>query len=272
MVSRAEITAWRPAVPGVNEVLHARFTDHAYPMHTHDSWTLLIVDDGAVRYDLDRHEHGALSTVVTLLPPGVPHNGAAATAEGFRKRVLYLASAQLDTELIGRAVDRPEFTDPRLRLAVDRLHTTLLRPGEELAAESGLALICAQLRQRLRCDQSPAPPRDAVLAGRLRELLDARYTVGLSLQEASAVLYSHPAHLVRVFSREYGLSPHQYLTGRRVDLARRLLLSGMPTSEVITRTGFYDQSHLSRHFRRILGISPGRFARTGRSMRISSAR
>ena len=56
------VRAWRPAVPGVTEVFHARFTEHAYPSHTHDAWTLLIVDDGAVRYDLDRHEHGALPT------------------------------------------------------------------------------------------------------------------------------------------------------------------------------------------------------------------
>lgn len=71
----AEVRAWRPAVPGIMEVFHAHFTDHAYPMHVHDSWTLLIVDDGAVRYDLDRHEHGALDSMVTLLPPSVPHNG-----------------------------------------------------------------------------------------------------------------------------------------------------------------------------------------------------
>ena len=44
---------------GIHEVFHARFTTHAYPSHTHDAWTLLIVDDGVVRYDLDRHEHGA---------------------------------------------------------------------------------------------------------------------------------------------------------------------------------------------------------------------
>jgi hypothetical protein len=69
------VTAWRPDVPGVSEVLHASFTDHAYPLHTHDTWTLLLVDTGAVRYDLERHEHAALGSRVTLLPPGVPHDG-----------------------------------------------------------------------------------------------------------------------------------------------------------------------------------------------------
>jgi len=90
-----EITAWRPNVPGIHEVFHARFTTHAYPSHTHDAWTLLIVDAGVVRYDLDRHEHGALRSQVTLLPPGVPHDGRSVRPEGFRKRVLYLASDTL---------------------------------------------------------------------------------------------------------------------------------------------------------------------------------
>ncbi|CAM5331731.1 hypothetical protein SALBM217S_00346 [Streptomyces griseoloalbus] len=52
--SPARVSAWRPSVPGVVEVFHARFTEYAYPMHVHDAWTLLIVDSGAVRYDLDR--------------------------------------------------------------------------------------------------------------------------------------------------------------------------------------------------------------------------
>ena len=84
------IRAWRPQVPGVAEVLHAHMTSHVYPMHTHEAWTLLIVDDGMIRYDLHRHEHGALHQAVTLLPPRVPHNGRAATSSGFRKRVVYL--------------------------------------------------------------------------------------------------------------------------------------------------------------------------------------
>jgi AraC-like DNA-binding protein len=66
-----------------------------------------------------------------------------------------------------------------------------------------------------------------------------------------------------MFSREFGISPHQYLTGRRVDLARRLLLDGMPPGEAAAAVGFYDQSHLNRTFRRHVGTSPGRFARGG---------
>src|SRR5688500_10944232 len=63
----AQVRAWKPAVDGIAEVFHAHFTSHRYPLHTHDTWTLLIVDDGAIRYGLDRHEHGAWRGDVTLL-------------------------------------------------------------------------------------------------------------------------------------------------------------------------------------------------------------
>lgn len=257
----ADTVAWRPAVPGVAEVFHAQFTDHAYPSHTHDTWTLLLVDDGVVSFDLDRHQHGAMPSLVTLLPPHVPHDGRAATPAGFRKRVLYLDATVLAADLVGRAADEPGMRDAVLRDRISRLHETLTSPGETLQAESRLALISARLRQHLDGrPQATVVTRDRGLADRLRALLDASVPGGLSLAEAADRLGASPPHLVRAFTREYGLPPHRYLTGRRVDLARRLLLDGVPAAQVAAAAGFYDQSHLTRHFSRMLGTTPARFS------------
>ncbi|HYU84391.1 MAG TPA: AraC family transcriptional regulator [Kribbellaceae bacterium] len=255
------MTAWRPAVPGVAETLHARFVRHAYPAHVHDAWTLLIVDSGAIRYDLDRHAHGAGTSVVTLLPPGVVHDGRTATPAGFRKRVVYLEPEVVGASLAGAAVDRPELADPLLRHRVHQLHLALAEPGEGFQAESRLALVAERLRHHLTLSGPqpvvPSPPR---LAADLRDLLDERLTGGLTLLEAGAVLGAHPAHLVRSFTAAFGLPPHAYLTARRVDRARRLLLAGARPAEVATAVGFYDQAHLNRHFKRHLGTTPARFA------------
>jgi AraC-like DNA-binding protein len=276
MPASDRVLAWQPDLPGVREVLHASFADHAYPMHTHDAWTLLIVDHGAVRYALDRHEHGATGSLVTLLPPGVPHDGRSATGGGFRKRVLYLDPAALSETLIGAAVDHPALDDPVLRQRVDHLHAVLAGGSEPLEAQSRLALIRWRLRDRLRPGgQGGAEPADPTLATHLRDLLDARVREGITLAEAAALLHAHPVHLVRAFSSRFGLPPHRYLTGRRVDLARRLLLAGVPTAEVATRAGFYDQPHLTRHFRRTLGVTPALFAAGARqalTRRTSGAR
>ncbi|MFE2012253.1 helix-turn-helix domain-containing protein [Streptomyces sp. NPDC059491] len=266
MPARQEISAWRPRVPGVVEVFHAHFTEHAYPMHVHDVWTLLIVDDGAVRYDLNRRERGTPHDTVSLLPPQVPHNGSPATSRGFRKRVLYLDLTQLDETFIGPAVDGPDLVDPLLRRRVGQLHTALADPGGELEAQSRLALVGERLRGHLRpgIAAGARPAADPGVAHGLRELLDERLPQGLSLDEASGLLHAHPAHLVRAFSGAFGIAPHQYLTARRVDRARRLLLDGQAPGDVAAATGFYDQSHLGRAFRKIVGTTPGRFARQRR--------
>jgi AraC-like DNA-binding protein len=254
-------------VPGVVEVFHAHYTEYAYPMHVHDAWTLLIVDHGAVRYELDRHEHGTPHDTVSLLPPHVPHNGAPVTEEGFRKRVLYLdpgaAAGALDEGLIGAAVDDPDVRDPLLRLRVGQLHAALARPGDEWEAESRLALVGERLRGRLRPRQvrGRPGPDGHTLARRLRELLDERVADGMTLEEAAGMVHAHPAHLVRAFGAAFGIAPHQYLMSRRVERARRLLLEGMPPGEVAQAAGFYDQSHLTRHFRRRVGVAPGHFQR-----------
>ncbi|MFE4669483.1 AraC family transcriptional regulator [Streptomyces sp. NPDC056716] len=255
------VSAWRPAIPGVVEVFHAHFTEYAYPMHVHESWTLLIVDAGAVRYDLERHRHGTPHDTVSLLPPHIPHNGAPATPHGFRKRVLYLDSSRLAHDLIGAAVDTPDLRDPLLRHRVGQLHTALARPGEELAAESRLTFVAERLGALLRPRLTDAAPRvaDPALARRLRELLDARMVEGVSLEEAGRLLGAHPAHLVRAFSAAYDIAPHQYLTSRRVARARALLLAGARPAEAAAGTGFYDQAHLTRHFRRLVGVTPGRY-------------
>jgi AraC-like DNA-binding protein len=258
----ATISAWRPRLDGVVEVLHAHMTGHAYPMHAHDAWTLLIVDDGAVRYDLDRHERGAFGDLVTLLPPHVPHNGDSATPGGFHKRVFYLAPEVLPHALIGAAVDNPTLADPSLRSRVAGLHRVVRRPGEELEAQGRLADVVERLRA---WHGRPALPArlDRAPAYRLRDLLEEHVVAGLSLGEAARVLHFHPAYLVRSFSREFGMSPHRYLISRRVDLARRLIVTGEPLRSVAVDSGFYDQPHLVRHFKRILGVSPRAFAPRG---------
>ncbi|KHD75299.1 AraC family transcriptional regulator [Actinoplanes utahensis] len=252
------LRSWRPPLPGIAEVLHARFEQHAYPMHAHDTWTVLLVDDGAVRYDLDRHERGAFGDLVTVLPPRIPHNGTSARPGGFRKRVLYLEENQLPVRLTGATIDTPAITDQPLHDTISRVHRLLRTPGETPLAEDLLTLALARLRTHLGDTADRRPPSRAA-AVTLRDLLEEHIVDGLPLSTAAALLHFDPAHLVRSFRRAYGMTPHQYVVSRRVDVARRLILTGQPLRTVAAASGFHDQPHLNRHFKRILGVTPGRF-------------
>jgi AraC-like DNA-binding protein len=251
-------------VPGVSEVFHAAFAEYAYPAHAHGTWTLCIVDDGAIRYDLDRHPHGSDASMVTLLPPHVVHDGRPATSRGFRKRVLYLEGGVLGEHLIGPAVDRPTFADPALRRCLDAVHGLLGGPDDAFEAESRLALVVQRLRDRLAGGPEGGPPEwtapAGALAEQLRALLDADLAAPLTLAAAGRSLGASPAHLVRCFTRTFGVPPHAYRLGRRIELARRRLLDGQPAADVALAAGFYDQAHFTRHFKRHVGTTPGRYA------------
>lgn len=166
----------------------------------------------------------------------------------------------------------PVLDDEQLRCRIDRLHTALAHPGDGFEAESRLAFIRERLHLHLAALQPRTPGREANrIAAQLRELLDARTRAGLSLREAAATLHAHPTHLIRCFKQAYGLPPHAYLTGRRIEHARRLLLDGHRPAEVATAVGMYDQAHLNRHFTRHVGTTPARYQRTRTGARTTTS-
>lgn len=245
----------------MQEVLHATFEHHAYPMHTHDSWTVLMIDEGNVVFGMDGHDHDATPTRVSLLPPHVPHDGRAALqGTSFRKRVLYLDPGWLPERFASLAARSPLLLDPDAARTVQRAHLAFREPSDLLEAEHEVYL----LHELARAQFSPlaaVPLRDSPIARRLRALLDDRLRETFTIAEAAQLLGSHPNHLIRAFSQAYGMPPHRYVTGRRIDLARRLLLTGASPAEAATDAGFHDQSHLTRHFRKVLGSTPAAFAR-----------
>ena len=72
---------------------------------------------------------------------------------------------------------------------------------------------------------------------------------------------SGPYALIRAFRAETGLPPHVYLNQLRVRQARRLLDRGVPPARAAAEAGFADQAHLTRHFKRIVGVPPGAYQR-----------
>ncbi len=246
-------------MPGVAEVFHARIEDYGYPTHYHDTWTVLIVDDGAIRYDLDTRQRVSAGNTISVLPPGVAHNGTPAPgAISFSKRVVYLDAAVIPVDLVGAAVDRSHIDDGELRRGIETLHSRL-RNGDDFAAESSLALVAERIETHLAASEPRQLKSEPDTARRLRLLLDAHPTADITLDAAAAELHRSKAHLVRSFSASYGISPHAYLVSRQIETARRLLLEGQPPATVAAMSGFYDQAHLTRHFKRHTSTTPSAF-------------
>jgi len=106
-------------------------------------------------------------------------------------------------------------------------------------------------------------PDGALPRGRLRavaEYIEDQLDDGLSLEKMAAAARLSTYHFAHQFKRATGLPPYQYVIMRRVERAQQLLRNGdLSLAEIAARAGFSDQSVFCRHFKRLVGVTPGRF-------------
>jgi AraC family transcriptional regulator len=156
---------------------------------------------------------------------------------------------------------------PHLRVVMGAVGAELTAggPGGPLAAESLANVVAVHLLRHVVAPRRLERGRDGVLPrGRLRavvEYIEEHLDGGPTLAQLAAVVGLNPYHFARQFKAATGLPPHQYVIARRVERAKQLLHAGTDLSlaEVALRAGFSDQSQFSRHFKRLVGVTPGRF-------------
>ena len=259
---------WRhPGLPGV-DLLKAHYVRHAFTPHTHDAYTLAVIESGIEVYDYKGTTHRVGADGIALVEPGVVHTGHAGVPEGWRYRVLYpdeavVADAARDIGMAGA----PRFTDssahaPATAEVLRAAHRAAER-GDRLSASTLTRqalhrLLAGHATDSARAAATPAPRRTVAEA---REILRSSMADPPSLEELAEQVGVSAFALLRAFRRDLGLPPHAYLNSARVERARRLLAEGTPPSEVAPTVGFADQPHLTRHFKRRTGVPPGEFQR-----------
>jgi AraC-like DNA-binding protein len=262
-------TYFRPrGLKGI-EALHARFVEHAYRPHSHPTWTVAVVERGAARFELDATQQRAAMGELFVLEPEAVHTGMAAVPEGWAYKVLYIEPAIVH-EWDERDASPPRaarwvvFRDVALREALERAHAALAtEPAGGLAVEEAVLGAVAALRPHLR----PGPPSrtraraEHAAVRRARAHLQERWDQKVSLAELATHAGLSRFELVRRFRDQNGVTPHAYQINLRVDEARRRLAAGTAPAAVAADCGFADQPHLSRVFKRAVGVSPGRYAR-----------
>jgi AraC-like DNA-binding protein len=136
-----------------------------------------------------------------------------------------------------------------------RLHDAVRRMGDRFEIEVAVAEAISAFATvgDFRCKKT-RPVRRAL------ELLRERLADPLTLDELASHAALDKYHLCRAFRAQVGLPPHAYLTRLRIARAKQLLGDGVRPSEVAPQVGLYDQSQLNRHFRRLVGTTPGRYA------------
>jgi AraC-like DNA-binding protein len=162
-------------------------------------------------------------------------------------------------------LDKLQLANPVLVAALSRLHAVLERSSDPLARQEAFAHAAQSFAVHAVGATSPRKrPAQRSLA-RVRDLIEDRYDETLTLDDLAQHAGLSQEHLVRAFSRAFGLPPHTYLMTVRVARARAMLASGRPGAEVAAACGFCDQSHMVRQFRQQMGTTPSAFSASQRS-------
>ena len=138
------------------------------------------------------------------------------------------------------------------------MHEALVREG---ASELERATHVAETLSEIVSVSSPSRTQASRPVRRARAFLQEALAEKVSLDDLANYAGLDKFHLVRAFRSEVGLPPYEYLTYLRVSRARELLLRGALVAEAAQAVGFYDESQLHRHFRRIVGMPPGAYAK-----------
>jgi AraC-like DNA-binding protein len=163
------------------------------------------------------------------------------------------------------------FTDPMLLHAIRGLVNAIRVFETPLEQQSWLAL-CLQGMQAYseRVPLVPSGRNDGSAIKVAKAHLQERYQDPVDLEQLSALTGLSRFSLVHSFSRQVGMPPHAFQTHVRIEKARALLEVGIPPAMVAADVGFFDQSHLNRHFKRIMQVTPGQYARASCRTKIFS--
>jgi AraC-like DNA-binding protein len=164
-------------------------------------------------------------------------------------------------------------TDVATRLAIagssESRSVLVTPPVQALVAWRNAAHVALHARPRLDVistlgKMSPTPQAHGGLSPgamrRVREYVEGHLSDSIDLPTLAAVAGFSIHHFARGFKQSVGVTPHHYLTQKRVERAQDMLAhTELSLSEIAYAMGFSDQSHLARHFRQMLGITPGQF-------------
>jgi AraC-like DNA-binding protein len=241
-------------------------------MHTHDDYQLGLCLDFPGEYVLRSGSIAVPVGTLSIIHPGELHAARdpieRRTPATFRMFYLPLDLVQrVSTELSSRPPALPFFATPVIddRHIIDRflaLDAALTQSGARLAQEDALlaALTALFIRYADTRHTLPNAPDALPALKRVRDYLHAHAADNVSLATLATLADLSPFQLCRAFRATYGMPPHHYLNRVRIDHARRLLAAGQPPAQVAAAAGFADQSHFGRHFKRLIGVTPGAYA------------
>lgn len=251
-------------------LLNAEFSTQRFSRHVHEGYVFGVIDRGAQKFLREGARHLAPRDSIILVNADQVHDGHCAYGEGWSYRAIYPTEVQLaplceDLSGANRGLpwfQQPVVHDPLMAQRLRHFFDVLAHSDNRLARES--VCVSALTDMVLRHGKHRTSTRlmgHPVAVQKACDYVRDNLSKNISLSELAQLVNLSPYYLNRLFQRHTGLAPHGYQNVQRVLRAKQLLHTQKALRDIALAVGFADQSHFSRHFKRVMGTSPGRYRR-----------
>ncbi len=237
--------------------------------HTHETLTLGVIEQGTALL----HHKGtsypiSSGSIIAINPDDVHACYPENLLSGYSQRIMYPSIAMVERatyEITGKAQQLPLFREPIIHGAkilrqIQKLFSVMETASTALEQETHLMQTLTYLiGTQASCSQNRSLDDEPKIVSQIRDYLEANYIENPTLTQLASLTYISPFHLSRIFSQSIGLPPHLYLIQVRVLQAKKLLSQGLAIAQVAQEVGFSHQSHLNRHFKKIVGVTPKQY-------------
>jgi len=237
---------------------------HAFPRHSHDRFTVGVFDGDNGTISLGRTSARAHGGEILAIAPEAIHSAEPSRERGWCYRSLYpsneIMAAALESPCgeVAARFDMPVIDDCFVAAELLAVHRSLESGALNLGVEERLLVALRMLADRHAVSGHLSGPRASTAAvSKARRYLESNFANAVKLDDLSNDCGISPFHLIRSFRDAVGMTPHAYLMQVRANRARAMLVAGDSISSVAYSCGFVDQSHLTRTFKRIFGVTPG---------------
>lgn len=271
--SKSLVEIWRPRDFESIELHRGMRITQEYPRHWHDEFYVCAILDGDAYLDCPGKSLFTPRGTLAMVPSGEVHANRKIVCTF---RCIFMEFKALESALeqfMEQTIPGVNFRtaridDARTVASFLRLHRSLEKPGSRLRRDHSLLVFLHRLLAR-HSTASIASLRDGnedSAVRRSKDFLDEHYADRVSLNELARLTGLSPYHLNRSFCRKIGIPPHAYQLQVRIARAKSALRTGSSIARVALATGFADQSHFTRVFKRLVGDTPARFWRRSKNV------
>ena len=242
------------------ERLEAHFHGQAFSPHRHDTYAIGITLSGIQTFRFRGQQWHCLPGQCHILHPDETHDGEAGTDEGFGYRIVYIDPFLVQDAVAGSPL--PFVAHPVVDAArfPDGCASELWDIDEVIDEVARVELVLAAATLLVNAASGGAAGSGPFSLGRLcrvRDFIATCPTQRHSMDELESLSGLDRWTLARQFRAAFGTSPSRFRTMRQLDHVRRLLKRSVSLAEASIEAGFADQSHMSRHFKKAYGLTPG---------------